>query len=299
MSFSPPSLPRRRVERSRGRNLVPSSQSVSSRNAVDRRIEARDLGPVSERISGVYELIRAKSELLLNWGIFLGFLALLILAAPGLDYFLASQDHGYQLALGTQILQGKVPGIDVITAYGPGAMYTSALGLWASGSLVGETLLCASGYALALFLIYRLVRDHASRLAALVAAAAGFVLLARFYKWYVWLIPLLTLWSLNGYLSSPLARRWRWISACGLLLGLSWLYRLDMASIELLVSLVVIGLAEAGPTPRSVARVVSRLSLLLAVFSPLPLLWLGYLFFGVGSHAPLVFFETTIASALA
>ena len=299
MSFSPPSLPQGRMKLSRGRTLVPSGESLSSRSAMEKRTEAQDVGPVRALFAGVSQWARAQTELFLNLGIFLGFLTLLLLAAPGLDYFLASQDHGLQLSLGMQILQGKVPGIDVITGYGPGAMYTSALGLWASGSLVGETLLCASGYALALFLIYRLVRDHASRPAALVAATVGFILLARFYKWYVWLIPLLTLWSLNGYLRSPLGRRSRWISACGLLLGLSWLYRPDMASIELLVSLVVIGLAEAGPRPLRAGRVVSPIALLLASFSALPVVWLGYLFFGVGSRAPLVFLETTIAAALA
>ncbi len=299
MSFSPSPLPQTRVKRSIERRLVPLHQGVSSPGAVDETVEARGLGRSSRRFVRLFELIGAKSERLLNWGVFLGFLTLLLLAAPGLDVFLASSDHGHQLTLGTEILHGKVPGVDVITAYGPGAMYTSALGLWASDSLVGETLVCASGYALALFLIYRLVRDHGSRLTALAAAAAGFVLLSRFYKWYVWLIPLLTLWALCRYLSSPVERRSRWISACGLILGLSWLYRPDMASSELLVSLIVIGLAETVSPHRRVAQVVSRLGLLLVGFSVLPFLWLGYLFFGVGSRAPLVFFETTIGAALA
>ncbi len=231
-----------------------------------------------------------------------GVLCVLLLLAPGLDYFLASQDHGYQLSVGMQILLGKVPGIDIITAYGPGAMYTSALGLWASGSLVGETVLCAGGYALALFLIYRLVRAHASRSAGLVAAAVGFVLLARFYKWYLWLIPLLTLWALNRYLSSPARSRRRCAGACGLVLGLSWLYRLDVGTIELAVSLIVVALAEVrwppgnGSVFRRTKRAVMSLLLLLGTFSIPPLLWLGYLAIHVGSHAPREFFATTLSN---
>lgn len=146
----------------------------------------------------------------MSWTVLLGFFLLMILQSPGLDYFLNSRDHGYQLCIATQILLGKVPGIDVITAYGPMAMYTSALGLKLSDSLIGETILCTGGYSLCLFLIYWLVKNHSTICLGLVAAWAGFLVEARFYKWYVWLIPLGSLWALHCYLMSPAANRWRW-----------------------------------------------------------------------------------------
>ena len=139
---------------------------------------------------------------------------------------------------------GKVPGVDVIISYGPMAMYTSSVGLWASGSLIGETVFCAAGYSVCLLLIYRLVAAYSSRTAGIVGAGFGLLLLSRFYKWYVWLIPLATLWALHRYLSSPPRQRWRWVVICGLVLGLSWLYRLDMGTTGLAASMTFLGLAE-------------------------------------------------------
>ena len=68
----------------------------------------------------------------MSWIVFLSFLVVVLLKAPGLDYFLDSRDHGYLVSVGTQILLGKLPGIDIITAYGPMAMYTSPR--WVYGS---------------------------------------------------------------------------------------------------------------------------------------------------------------------
>ncbi len=138
---------------------------------------------------------------------FLGFLTLFLLKAPGLGFFLTNRDHGSQLSIGTQVLLGKVPGIDLLIAYGPLVHYTSALGLWASNSLLGETILCSAGYALSLFLIYHLVSRYTSKRLGIIAAGFGFLVSARFYKWYVWLIPMALLWGWHRYLScSPIRR---------------------------------------------------------------------------------------------
>lgn len=59
--------------------------------------------------------------------VFLGFLVLLLMKAPGPGFYMGSRDHGSQLCIGTQVLLGKVPGIDLPIAYGPMVMYTSAL----------------------------------------------------------------------------------------------------------------------------------------------------------------------------
>ncbi len=234
----------------------------------------------------------------ISWTVFLAFLVIMLLKAPGLDYFLSGRDHGYQLGIGSQILLGKVPGIDIITAYGPMAMYTSALGLWLSDSLIGETIICAAGHSLALFLIYQLVRNDSSRQAGLMAAGCGFLLQTRFYKWYVWLIPLATLWALQRYLSSPDQQRGRRAAACGLVVGVGWLYRLDMGTLEFAASLGIIALIETVRRPRDLGRAFVNLGLFVAAFSLVPLAWPGYLVIRVGSHAPLDYLRLTITGAL-
>lgn len=305
MSFSSPGTRQSQAERTPRHVAASIDRGSSTATAIPRCPRHGDTARASAVARRDDFLLRARIGPLLDWTVYAGLFALLLLVAPGLDYFLSSQDHGYQLAVATQILLGKVPGIDVISGYGPAVMYTSALGLWASGSLVGETVLCAGGYALALFVIYRLVSAHSSRWAGLASAALAFVLLARFYKWYVWLIPLSTLWALSRYLSSPADRRRRWIGVCGLVVGLGWLYRLDMGTLELAAGLITVALAEvcwrqeSGNVVPRIMRAAPRLLLLVATFSVPPLLWLGYLAIRVGRPAPLEFFATTIAGALA
>ncbi len=220
---------------------------------------------------------RRSGELILATSVFLGFLVVFLGKAPGLGSYLTSQDHAYQLSIGTQVLLGRVPGVDVIIAYGPLVMYTSAFGLWLTHSLIGETILCATGYAFSLFLIYHLVSRYASTRVGLVAAGFGFLLQARFYKWYVWLIPLVILFVWDRYLNCPARGRWRWVVAGGFLLGICWLYRPDFGTSELLASLVFLGLFEAAAPRRSAARLLQAGGMLVGCFAVAPLLWLGYL----------------------
>ena len=145
----------------------------------------------------------SRRELALGTLVFLGFFTLFLLKAPGVGFYFTSSDHGFQLSVGTQILLGRVPGIDVVIGYGPLVMYTSALGLWLTGhSLIGETIICSIGHALSLFLIYHLLSRYASKRLGLVAAGFGFLLQIRLYKWYVWLIPLAVLWVWHCFLNA-------------------------------------------------------------------------------------------------
>ena len=91
----------------------------------------------------------------------------------------------------------KIPGVDMLTHYGPLVFYSSALWYWLSGSLLGETIACAIGYALCLAVIYAVVSRHVSAFAGVLAASAGYLLEARFYKWYIWLFPVATIWLLD------------------------------------------------------------------------------------------------------
>ena len=164
---------------------------------------------------------------------------------------------GLSIVHGNADPPGKGPGRRYrICAYGPMPMYTSALGLWVSQSLIGETLICASAYALCLFLIYRLVGIYSSKTIGLAAAGFGFVLMSRFYKWYVWLIPLATLWALHRYLSAPIERRPRWIVGTGLVGGLCWLFRPDMGTMLFIADLVFLTVIETCSRPRGARFIV-------------------------------------------
>lgn len=228
-------------------------------------------------------------------GVFLGALTLLLLRAPGLDYFLTSRDHGYQVGIGGQVLQGATPGVDIVTVYGPMAMLTSALGLRISGSLLGEAFLCSGGYALCFTLLYVLVRRDWSRAAGLAATAAGYALMARYYKWYVWLIPLATLWALRGWIDAADDRKRRWLAACGLIVGLGWLYRLDMGTFAAVAVGLMIAAAEFGRPSR---RFAGSLAVFVAAASIFPMAWLIYLVAAEGIGAPWTFLWSSFHGAL-
>jgi hypothetical protein len=151
--------------------------------------------------------------------------------APGLESYLSNPDHGSQLSQGQQILLGKFPFRDMFTNYGPLTPFTSAAGLWISRpgpySLMPETLFCVTGYALALFGIFFLVKTYASRIASIIATILGLLLMARFYKWYYWLFPVAGLVCTHQLLQNE-RREYYWIGAAGLLCGIGGLYRVDL-----------------------------------------------------------------------
>ena len=216
--------------------------------------------------------------------VFMGLLVLFLGKAPGLGYFLSSRDHGSQLSIGTQVLLGKVPGIDLPIAYGPMVMYTSALGLWLSDSLIGETLLCSLGYAFSVFLIYHLVSRYSSKPVGLVAAGAGFapqgavlqvVRLVDPHGDPLGLAPLLEFRAQSA----------GWIGLCGLVVGMCWLFRPDYGTTEMLACLAFLGSIAVSEPPRSAARVSRALGLLLVGFSVFPLAWFLYLLALVGPNA--------------
>jgi hypothetical protein len=157
-------------------------------------------------------------------------LAVLLARSPGIEFYLNSVDHGYQLGLGRQVVLGLFPGVDLFMNYGPLVAFTSAAGIWLSGSLLGETLLCATGYAASLALIGALAARYVSPLAGLVGPALALLLIARFYKWYYWLFPLFALAGTLSVLDTTQPRRRvRRMFATGVLCGMGALYRLDFA----------------------------------------------------------------------
>ena len=90
---------------------------------------------------------RPPGERMHPWIVFGLVLLVLLWRAPSLGFLLANPDHGYQLSLGRQILLGAFPYVDLMFHYGPLVAFTSAFNLGFLGGVMGETLVCALGYA--------------------------------------------------------------------------------------------------------------------------------------------------------
>jgi hypothetical protein len=148
-------------------------------------------------------------------------------------------------------------------------------------------------------MIYHPVARNSSRWVGAIAPGFGFALCARFYKWYVWLIPLAILWVWHRYLSSSPGRRSSWTAFAGAVVGICWLYRPEYGTTEMLACLVFLGLTEASQLPRSAGRVFRALAFFLAGFSAFPLAWCVYLMARVGINAPLTYLRLTIDASLA
>ena len=172
-------------------------------------------------------------------------LALTLASAPTLDYFLNSPDLGYQVSLGHLMLSGKFPFVNMFQHYGPLVTITSAAGQWIHDSVAPEVVICSLGYCLAMTCIfYVVVRIAAARPAwamvgGVMASFAAWCVLARFYKWYFWCFPMLTLACLSH--DGEDGRRWRIRRfAAGLIVGVAFLFRHDLGTACLLAAIAAI-----------------------------------------------------------
>lgn len=173
-------------------------------------------------------------------------------SVPVVEFYVRSADHGYQLMYGSQILQGKLPSIDLVTAAGPLVGLTSAAGLAFNYSLLPETLICAFAYVVSVFLLYRLVSVLVadSGLPPAVGGGAAIVVslwfLPRFYKWYYWLFPLAVtaiLWrAFADERGCPARRRPVWAGIAGLAAGIGALYRAELGVANLIAVCALVGL---------------------------------------------------------
>lgn len=196
----------------------------------------------------------------------------LLWRAPSLEFYLGSADHGYQLSLGRQILLGKFPFVSLFFHYGPLTAFTSAFGLWVADSLISETIICALGYATAIFLIHYLSRYYVSDVAGWLTPFIGFLFLGRFYKWYYWLFPLLALYCLHRFLKSGDPKGHRWLYLAGILSGLGGLYRLDLGLACL--GLYVVSLLGLSLKPLNLKRFSWQMTIFMMGFSLPFILWL-------------------------
>jgi len=224
---------------------------------------------------------------------FLLVLVALLWTSPGVDFYLASPDHGYQLALATLVLQGAQPFVDVMFHYGPLVAGVSAVAQSVAPGLIGETVVCAAGYSAAIALLFSMASRRLSIGAGWAIALVGFLTLARFYKWYYWLLPVAVLYCLDRRLDSARPRRWDLLA--GAVAGIAALFRLDLglACVAFYVTALATGLAS-GSGPRQRARWV--LSFL--AFWAIPMaLWLAQLTYVGGLAAIGDYFFGSIGSA--
>ena len=121
-------------------------------------------------------LFTKSSSLRLTLTVFVAVLVYLLLRVPSPEFFLESDDHGYQMALGMAVVTGRLPGFDFVSQYGPFVAFSSALAYLLSGNLIGEIVLCAAGYAAAVALVYRYLARHTNVTIGLIGALAVLIL---------------------------------------------------------------------------------------------------------------------------
>ncbi len=228
-------------------------------------------------------------------------LVLLLLCSPRRSHFLRNSDHGFQLGQGSQVQFGKTPGVDTYNPYGPAVIYVSALSHWATGSLVGEVFVCSLGYAASLSLIFLLVARSSGLPVGLLASVGGFVVLARFYKWYMWLWPLLIVWALERWLRAPPDRRGGALVRLGLVVGATWLFRADFGSACAFWSTVVCFLVELRPRPGScggMRRGAIAVGLVVSGFALIVGSWFLFLALREGLSGCVYFLHSTFGGAM-
>ena len=152
--------------------------------------------------------------------------AVLVTRLPTMWHYLVNNDHGYQLAASAELLRGRIPGVDVFINYGPLTVLLGAITLRLSGGgLLTESLVCAAMWAVAITLAFRFVRRSFGPVAGAATAVAAFFLVARFHKWFLWLMPLLVLTVIDAGDGMPARRRWL---LAGVVAGLGSLLRPDV-----------------------------------------------------------------------
>ena len=165
----------------------------------------------------------------------------LMLTVPTLERHLVDKDHGYQIALGRQIDLGERLMVDVMTHYGPGIAYASALAVRVTPeSPIAEMVLCAAGYAAAIGFSASIAARRRGAVTACVLAVLLILALGRFYKWYYWLLPVLSVWAGLRVLD---AESRRGALLMGFVAGVAWLFRVEigLASIAIAVGAIVGG----------------------------------------------------------
>jgi hypothetical protein len=213
----------------------------------------------------------------------------LLLRVPDPFFFLESDDQGYQMAMGMAVAKGSLPGFDFISQYGPMVAFMSAAAWLVSGNVVGEIVLCASGYAVAIASAYRYLARHGNVTVAAIGAVILLALFSRYYKWYYWLLPLLVLIAAQHFVErrSTGNSATRMIAGWGLLVGLSGLFRYDLLLEGAVFGAIVIAAVELTPQAKlrtNMRAAASELAVFVASTAALPVLYCALILMTRGGH---------------
>ncbi len=131
-------------------------------------------------------------------------------------------DGGHQLAGALQILHNEHPFVDFDATYGPLTFYASALAQIIFGQrFIGEVVLCTLGYVIAYVMLALLIYQITQKTQlAFFFGTLALLAIPRFYKYYVVLGPILTLWLAWYYINKPKLGNIFWLAMAVALVGL-------------------------------------------------------------------------------
>jgi hypothetical protein len=206
-----------------------------------------------------------------------GIVILLFLLAevPTPEYILSDPDGGHQLAGAMQILCGGHPFIDFRSTYGPLTFYASALGQILSGKrIIGEIVLIVAGYLTAYLLLFELFYGASRKLSiASICLCFALILIPRFYKYYIVLGPIVSLYSAWKYIDSRSTKSFLFMSFAIVITGL---YRFDFGIYTALCGLTTIILVNLNQNIDNILKPIGiYLLVILGLASPW-LLWALY-----------------------
>jgi len=190
------------------------------------------------------------------------------LNAPPALHFLFNPDHGFQLSVAQQILNGLHPFIDLDAGvYGPLVFYVSALGQIISNyRLIGEIISIILGYSIAYFLLFFLIlRLSKNRILSILLLIFMLFLMPRFYKYYIFLGPALIATMLYIYLYSQNRSS---IIALAFSVAFIGMFRLDYGFYALTVSVTAIILKHTNPIVHIYRELIFLISLIILFIAP-------------------------------
>jgi hypothetical protein len=193
-------------------------------------------------------------ELIVAGGFALGWLLYL---TPSLSYFISDPDGGLFICGAWQLLKtGAQPQADILCSYGPMSFYVRAVAQLCFGQrLIAEVVLVCVAYAFAYTLLFALTRRlSGSRGTAFFLLSAALVCIPRYYKFFVVLMPMLTLTAGISQILRP-TRTTAFL--LGAIVGTTALFRHDFG----IYCLIAAGVAlSAGVTTGTSARLSASFS---------------------------------------
>jgi hypothetical protein len=206
-------------------------------------------------------------------GIFILFF--LLAKVPNPEYFLSDPDGGHQLAGAMQILSGEHPFIDFRSSYGPLTFYASTFGQMLSGNrIIGEIILIVAGYLAAYLLLFALFYDVSGKFGiSVVYLCLALILMPRFYKYYIVLGPVLTLFSAWKYIDNRSAKSFVFMSFAIVITGL---YRFDFGIYTAICGITTIVLINYKQNIREILKPIGIFLLVVVGLASPWLLWVLY-----------------------